>query len=271
MVFSTGELVMFRNFKNVCLVAFVVCVIAAWAVPCQANLILNGSFETGKTFTVLTSVPVGAQTPSTGIADWTTAQTGGQSVWNYYAQNDWGEATAQDGTRDVCISSSYSSNPSSMGGARSILQSFTVQQGYIYDVTYYARTRRNNTWNNPLEALLTIDSGILDGEFVTGPTGATLSGDLTNALKLTSSPPVSSNPPVSLDWVLHHFTFAPSLNGTATLKFTVTLPQVTTGNCDIFLDNVSVEGTQIVPEPSTLALLAAGLFGLLAYAWRKRK
>ena len=26
-----------------------------------------------------------------------------------------------------------------------------------------------------------------------------------------------------------------------------------------------------VPEPSTLALLGCGLFGLLAYAWRKRK
>ena len=26
-----------------------------------------------------------------------------------------------------------------------------------------------------------------------------------------------------------------------------------------------------VPEPSTLALLAAGLIGLLAYAWRKRR
>lgn len=29
--------------------------------------------------------------------------------------------------------------------------------------------------------------------------------------------------------------------------------------------------TQIVPEPSTLALLGCGLMGLLAYAWRKRK
>ena len=26
-----------------------------------------------------------------------------------------------------------------------------------------------------------------------------------------------------------------------------------------------------VPEPSTLALFATGLIGLLAYAWRKRK
>jgi len=33
----------------------------------------------------------------------------------------------------------------------------------------------------------------------------------------------------------------------------------------------SVEFTSVVPEPSTLALLGCGLFGLLAYAWRKRK
>ena len=30
-------------------------------------------------------------------------------------------------------------------------------------------------------------------------------------------------------------------------------------------------GITVVPEPGTLALLAAGLIGLLAYAWRKRK
>ena len=30
-------------------------------------------------------------------------------------------------------------------------------------------------------------------------------------------------------------------------------------------------GTTVIPEPSTLALLACGLVGLLAYAWRKRK
>lgn len=35
-------------------------------------------------------------------------------------------------------------------------------------------------------------------------------------------------------------------------------------------DNI-LTGAPVVPEPSTFALLACGLFGLLAYAWRKRK
>ncbi len=38
-----------------------------------------------------------------------------------------------------------------------------------------------------------------------------------------------------------------------------------------YLDNYSVVDPKVIPEPSTLALLAAGLVGLLAYAWRKRK
>jgi len=33
---------------------------------------------------------------------------------------------------------------------------------------------------------------------------------------------------------------------------------------------IQVDGT-VIPEPSTLVLLAAGLVGLLCYAWRKRR
>jgi hypothetical protein len=47
-------------------------------------------------------------------------------------------------------------------------------------------------------------------------------------------------------------------------------PGVTgTGGGYVGLSAVRFES--VVPEPSTLALLAAGLVGLLAYAWRKRK
>ena len=35
--------------------------------------------------------------------------------------------------------------------------------------------------------------------------------------------------------------------------------------------HASGAGFSPVPEPGTLTLLAAGLIGLLAYAWRKRK
>ncbi len=42
----------------------------------------------------------------------------------------------------------------------------------------------------------------------------------------------------------------------------------TTGSTSGYVDNFVVS---TVPEPSTLSLLAAGLVGLLAYAWRKRR
>jgi hypothetical protein len=48
------------------------------------------------------------------------------------------------------------------------------------------------------------------------------------------------------------------------------------GNAEAPIDGLEVMGIvhlryETVPEPGTIALLATGLFGLLAYAWRKRK
>jgi hypothetical protein len=44
--------------------------------------------------------------------------------------------------------------------------------------------------------------------------------------------------------------------------------EVLGGGQVLLVDNVSVSA---VPEPGTLALAVAGVLGLLAYAWRKRK
>jgi hypothetical protein len=44
----------------------------------------------------------------------------------------------------------------------------------------------------------------------------------------------------------------------------------TTANNGVSFNNVSLVASPI-PEPGTVALLATGLFGLMAYAWRKRK
>ena len=54
----------------------------------------------------------------------------------------------------------------------------------------------------------------------------------------------------------------------ANLPLGIWLDMSAGSNTGIFFDNVRLTS---VPEPSTLALLASGLFGLVAYAWRKRK
>jgi len=69
------------------------------------------------------------------------------------------------------------------------------------------------------------------------------------------------------------------LSGTKTVQWSYTIP---TGNMSpgaavgyyVHQGNgfiLAYDNLQITPEPSTLALLAAGLVGLLAYAWRKRR
>ena len=75
--------------------------------------------------------------------------------------------------------------------------------------------------------------------------------------------------------------YVPDTVITATPMWAGALPSVYRANmyfirCDrsyyeTAVDLVGVYDASVIPEPSTLALLGMGLFGLLAYAWRKRK
>jgi len=70
-------------------------------------------------------------------------------------------------------------------------------------------------------------------------------------------------------WGNHNLTFT-ALAGQPYDETTLAIRITGAPSTWIGVDNVSLTFTP-APEPSALVLLAMGLFGLLAYAWRKRK
>lgn len=66
-------------------------------------------------------------------------------------------------------------------------------------------------------------------------------------------------------------TIAWDANGTCFIDFSSQIYSGSYVNQPTAFDNISVIAHGQVPEPGTLILLAGGLVGLLAYAWRKRK
>ncbi len=73
--------------------------------------------------------------------------------------------------------------------------------------------------------------------------------------------------------------FLPSSQGYTLFTETVTLTapaqlsfqNVEPGDIGAILDNVSVNPTNVVPEPASLALLAIGAISSLGYGWRRRR
>jgi len=94
-----------------------------------------------------------------------------------------------------------------------------------------------------------------------------------------SGPPLTANTFYKLKVTANRGTFSFDFgNGAATTTFTDTTVSATSGQVGIVLDTISPSAaTRLdnftiapIPEPSTLALLAAGAIGLVGYAWRRR-
>lgn len=79
-------------------------------------------------------------------------------------------------------------------------------------------------------------------------------------------------PTMTLDGTSYNLTSsAPTLPDFTSSKHVLGRYSSTNHYFDGEIRNVKVYDTCDIPEPSTFALLIAGLIGLLAYAWRKRK
>jgi hypothetical protein len=236
----------------------IVCVAAVFAVVCllgvatcsatPIEVIQNGSFENGKAIpTGYVGCALGTGSPTSDISYWTLTRPG-STIFAWYMTSTY--SANHDGDRGVDITANAAGQPEYMS------QSFGVTAGYTYTLSYWSKYR--NTGGKIASDLL-LSSGIFSS--VTDSINVTVSGQGTGDL-------TTSNAGTS-GWTNYGYTFIPSANATATLTFSN--PSTTPSpNGEQFLDHVSVLETA-VPEPGTLALLAAGLAGLLCYAWRKQR
>ena len=222
--------------KNwICVAVAIAAMLFLPALAAQAEMISNGSFETGKDFggAAYTAVDPG----TADLPGWT-----GPASFTWYINGPvWG-LPAQDGTAFM--------NLNSPTGAYTLSQSFAVVAGTEYAVSYYVHQRGNGYGF----ATLGVDAGT-----VTGADGfeTAISGSGTAIILQTGL--------VEPEWKQYGFTFTPDTNTTATLTFGNDYIDGDHGDNDgIFLDMVSV-----TPEPATLGLLAIG--GLAALRRRRAR
>ncbi len=270
---------MFSRF-NLTLVLGLAVVGLLLASPAAANLITDPSFESVGTasgqvgYRAIHNSYYGTYASNGDIPGWTST---GTYTSSGVAQFCYGAGTGNNSGLPNKLAEDGSFAWYFRPGYTDVLsQAFTVTPGYTYSLSFWSGVQSGQYGS--YSVTLTPNAGTLTGNTTGSPmtwySFAQSGSALTGALKATQS----GNNQVdgwgttaatgNGGWVQFTASFTAGATTTSvTLLFNNPTATYSEGAC---LDNVDVEQTA-TPEPGTLALLAAGLAGLLCYAWRKRR
>jgi Protein of unknown function (DUF642)/PEP-CTERM motif len=211
---------------------------ACSGVSLQANAIFNGSFESPL-------VPAGGFTDfasgSTGITGWTVVgATGGVSIISGTNTQACCTFPAEDGAQFLDLTGDGTN------AVEGVEQSISTTSGTNYTLTFWVGNLDNQSNGLGPTSTVNVNLGGLNG---------TLLDSVTN----------SSTNSTTLTWQMFTTSFTATAS-TTTLDF---LNENPSGDNINGLDNIVVNATSAVPEPSSVVLLGSAL-GVLAFWSRKR-
>lgn len=216
------------------------------------------------------------ETPALSDGGW---QAGAPTGWTMYVSGTGAHVGAQNPQNSQYAGTTYVSPtqpgylPAPAQGLQFCYVNVGLSGGYISNATYIYQSLGKIEANYSYRATAAIGKRL---DFTSFPSGWELSlryggsgwnGTLLASINETQSQAPSPGTFVDLSCMFNSDNFPAAIGQTMYVVFKATPPN-TSQLYQLNLDNIRVEK---IPEPSTIALLAGGLVGLLCYAWRKRR